>query len=205
MNEIAKNTVNTDYHVPSAMKNEINKLAGAQKKSAKVMQARMFKLGALLSVVKDTHFNGDTKAFGAWLLINCPNIHQNYIAFYIAMFKDESKITGMLQDPEHEHKTSAQSIVRAYRDTLKPVSEPADEGAGSKGEGADEGKGADEGADEKAPSGGITLDGLTLDALMDLADAVDSRIGIYKNAQEYTSAQKHRISKRADALKALIA
>lgn len=185
-------SVASDFHVPAEFKTAINKLADAQEKGAGVMQRRLFQIGEKLAIVKDEYFGGETQAFGEWLSDNCPRIHQNYVAFYIAMYTDMQKISDMLKHPAHRGKTSPQTIVRTFRGiqegTLALDGKRARDENGKKIPKKTAGK-KDTG--EKAPADKpVTLDGMTLQQLFDLERAVASRIYAYSNAKAFDLNEK---------------
>ncbi len=193
-----------EFHVPKDIKRELNKLARAQLKSAAAMQERMFRIGELLAITKDEHFGGATIPFGDWLEANCPNIHVNYVAFYIALYKSEKEIREFLQDPAHRHKTSPQSIVRAYRKSLKPEPAPtptdsagdADGPSDSAGDaGSPQAGSGDTEGDDTAP-GPVShpdvpsSDSMSLDEALAQVASVTQLIVSFGNAVEFTDAQR---------------
>ena len=173
-----------EISVPKTLKSEINKLASAQKKSARVMQERMLALGEKLALVKDKYCAGDTKSFGKWLDDNCPNLHINYVAFYIEMHKSRAEVIALLKT--RPHLTSAQTIVRAIRDARKSK------------DAQDDGKG--KGKKKSTKTETYKPDGKSLKQLLADAQVIHERIRTYKNAQDYTSALKETLAKMGEEL-----
>lgn len=181
----------TQIHVPADMIKSLKDKSRLHGKRVATLQEGMFELGELLAIIKDKYCGGDTKVFGAWLLANCPEITQNYIAFYIEMYRSKTEIKEMLKDPKHKGKTSPQTIARAYRESKEP---------------AKNGKKGKTDKKDKSPKGkGITLDGLNLDGIQDLLDACISRVINYKAAQEFSKDQKARVDSQMSKLAKVLA
>jgi len=192
--EASDNSNVVEFHVPKEFKRAINKLASAQEKSAAVMQTRMFDIGEQLAIVKDEYFGGETQAFGTWLSDNCPKIHQNYVAFYLSMYKNKADVIKMLKRKAHKAKTSPQTIVRTFRSIRDGKLDKDGKkvpSVGNTGKGADKKAGKGKGADKDDAAGSvIKTEG------MELTEALDSMVSIaqlliaYGNAVEFTDKQK---------------